>query len=72
VLVNANAPRVRHNQGVQFLKDNAMQVSGLLSGILVIVFAFTHLTAAQTAAIVGGPPTIGNFFAGVVLKRNGK
>ena len=60
---------------LRFLHDNAMQVSGVLSAVLTIVFAFSHFSSAQTAALVGGPAALGNFLAGLVIssvRANGK
>ena len=51
-----------------FLKDNAMLLSGLCSAVLTVVFAFTHLTVAQTSVLVGVPSAVGNTFAHVVIR----
>lgn len=57
---------------LRFLKDNAMGVSALMSLVLTVVFAFLQLSAAQTAALVGGPSVVANFLGNLVLRSNGK
>ena len=54
-----------------FIQANAMAVSGLLTAMLAIVFAFVKLTPEQTAVLVGGVSALMQFVGHVVIKVDG-
>lgn len=56
---------------MRFLKDNAMQVSGVLTYVLGLVLTVWHPSAALTAQLASAPSALAQFLIGMKL-RNGK
>jgi len=54
-----------------YVQKNAMAVTGLITALLGILFAFVKLSATQTAAIVAGISAIVQFSGHIVVKTDG-